>query len=59
LLIDGTLVGAGNLLNGTTIIEALDFDHCASFNIVLERHNVIYANGTPCETLLGPGESPV
>lgn len=58
LLIDGTLVGAGNLLNGTTIIEALDFDHCDSFNIVLERHNVIYANGTPCETLLGPGEEP-
>jgi Hint domain len=56
LLIDGTLVGAGNLLNGTTINEALDFDHFDSFNIVLERHNVIYANGTPCETLLGPGE---
>jgi hypothetical protein len=58
LLIDGTLVGAGNLLNGTTIIEALDFDHCDSFNIVLERHNVIYANGAPCETLLSHGEQP-
>jgi hypothetical protein len=56
LLIDGTLVAAGNLLNGTTIIEPLDFDHFDSFNIVLERHNVIYANGAPCETLLGPGE---
>jgi hypothetical protein len=58
LLIDGTLVAAGNLLNGTTIIEPLDFDDFESFDIVLEQHNVIYANGAPCETLLGPGEQP-
>jgi hypothetical protein len=58
LLIDGTLVAAGNLLNGTTITEPLDFDDFESFNVVLERHNVIYANGAPCETLLGPGEQP-
>lgn len=58
LLIDGTLVAAGNLLNGTTIIEPLDFDDFESFDIVLERHNVIYANGAPCETLLGSGEQP-
>jgi hypothetical protein len=58
LLIDGTLVAAGNLLNGTTIIEPLDFDDFESFDIVLEQHNVIYANGAPCETLLGSGEQP-
>ncbi len=58
LLIDGTLVAAGNLLNGTTIIEPLDFDDFKSFDIVLEQHNVIYANGAPCETLLGSGEQP-
>jgi hypothetical protein len=58
LLIDGTLVAAGNLLNGITITEPLDFDDFESFHIVLERHNVIYANGTPCETLLSPGERP-
>ena len=58
LLIDGTLVAAGNLLNATSIIEPLDFDDFESFDIVLERHNVIYANGAPCETLLGSGEQP-
>jgi len=58
LLIDGTLVAAGNLLNGTTITEPADFDDFESFHIGLERHNVIYANGAPCETLLDPGEQP-
>lgn len=58
LLIDGTLIAAGNLLNGTTIIEPLDFDDFESFDIVLEQHNVIYANAAPCETLLGSGEQP-
>ena len=58
LLIDGTLVAAGNLLNGTTIMELLDFDDFESFNVVLEQHNVIYVNGAPCETLLGPDEQP-
>jgi hypothetical protein len=24
----------------------------------VEHHNVIYASGTPCETLLSPGEQP-
>jgi hypothetical protein len=60
LLIDGTLVAAGNLFNGTTITElaALDFGDFEFFHIGLERHNVIYANGAPCETLLSPGEQP-
>ena len=58
LLIDGRLVAAGNLLNGTTIIELFEFEDFESFNVVLERHNVIYANGAPCETLLGPDEQP-
>jgi hypothetical protein len=58
LLIDGTLVAAGNLLNGTTITEPFDYGDFESFDIVFERHNVIYANGAPCETLLGLGEQP-
>ena len=58
LLIDGMLVAAGDLLNGTTITEPVNFDDFESFNVVLEQHNVIYANGAPCETLLGPGEQP-
>ena len=60
LLIEGTLVAAGNLFNGTTItgLAALDFDDFEFFHLGLERHNVIYANGAPCETLLSPGEQP-
>lgn len=60
LLIDGTLVAAGNLFNGTTItgLAALDFDDFEFFHLGLERHNIIYANGAPCETLLSPGEQP-
>ena len=56
LLIDGTLVAAGNLFNGTTITElaAGDLDDFEFFHVGLERHNVIYANGAPCETLLEP-----
>ena len=60
LLIDGTLVAAGNLLNGITITDltSFDTDDFEFFHIGLDRHNVIYANGTPCETLLSPGEQP-
>ncbi len=60
LLIDGTLVAAGNLFNGTTITElaARDLDDFEFFHVGLERHDVIYANGAPCETLLSPGEQP-
>jgi hypothetical protein len=60
LLIDGTLVAAGNLLNGITITDltSVESDHFEFFHIGLDRHNVIYANGTPCETLLSPGEQP-
>jgi hypothetical protein len=60
VLIDGTLVAAGNLFNGITItgIGALDFDDFEFFHVGLERHDVIYANGAPCETLLSPGEQP-
>ena len=60
LLIDGALVAAGNLFNGTTItwLTTPDFDELEFFHVGLERHDVIYANGTPCETLLSPGEQP-
>ena len=60
VLIDGTLVAAGNLFNGITItgLTAPDFDDFEFFHVGLERHDVIYANGAPCETLLRPGEQP-
>jgi hypothetical protein len=53
LLIDGVLVTAGSLINGTTITvyEPRDLDELEFFHIKLEYHNVIYAAGAPCETL--------
>jgi hypothetical protein len=61
LLIDGVLVTAGSLINGTTITvydphELLELEF---FNIKLERHNAIYAEGAPCETMIDVHESAV
>jgi len=59
LLIDGMLVAAGNLVNDTTITryDAREFDELEFVHIKLERHNVIYAEGAPTETLLEVDES--
>ena len=58
LLIDGVLVPAEMLINGTTIIrdEALEYDELEFFHIKLESHDVIYAEGAPAETLLNVQE---
>jgi Hint domain len=54
LLIDGFLVTAGSLINGTTITlyDAREHNELEFFHITLARHDVIYAEGAPCETLL-------
>jgi Hint domain len=54
LLIDDVLVAAGNLINGTTITryDASELAELEFFHIKLELHDVIYAEGAPCETLL-------
>jgi Hint domain len=61
LLIDGVLVPAEVLINGTTITryEAREFDELEFFHIKLEAHDVIYAEGAPAETLLNVQESAV
>ena len=61
LLIDGVLVPAGDLVNGTTITlyDARELDELEFFHIKLERHNVIYAEGAPCETVMRGDESAV
>jgi hypothetical protein len=61
LLIDGVLVPAEVLINGTTITrhEAREYDELEFFHIKLESHDVIYAEGMPAETLLNVGESAV
>ena len=53
LLIDGVLIPAGNLINGTTIryADSDDRDELAYFHVKLEGHDAVYAEGLPCETL--------
>jgi hypothetical protein len=53
LLIDGVLVTAGTLVNGMTITldDACEINELEFFHIKLEHHNVIYAEGAPCETV--------
>ena len=53
LLIDGVLVPAEALVNGTTITRyEFESDELEFFHIKLESHDVIYAEGAPTETLL-------
>jgi Hint domain len=61
LLIDGVLVPAEMLINGTTITryEASEIDELEYFHIKLESHDVVYAEGVPAETLLNVEESAV
>jgi hypothetical protein len=61
LFIDGVLVTAGDLINGTTITlyDAREDNELEFFHIALARHNVIYAEGIPCETLLNVSKSAV
>ena len=59
LFIDGVLVPAGDLVNGTTITldEADEIDRLDYFHVKLENHGVIDAQGASCETLLSLSES--
>ena len=59
LFIDGVLVPAGSLINDTTITlhDAREFDELEYFHIKLESHDVIFAEGAPCETLLAVKEN--
>ena len=61
LFIDGVLVPAEALINGTTITryEAREYDEMEFFHIKLESHDVVYAEGAPAETLLNVEESAV
>ena len=54
LFIDDVLVPAGDLINGITITRyaADEFDELEYYHIKLEGHDVIYAEGAACETLL-------
>ncbi|MCC6735155.1 MAG: Hint domain-containing protein [Bauldia sp.] len=54
LLLDGKLVPAGSLVNGRTVVldRSADLSVLDYFNIELEAHDVVLAEGTPVETFL-------
>jgi hypothetical protein len=58
LLIDGCLIPAGDLVNETTIVPHRTDGRGALelFHIELDRHDVIEAEGCPCESLLLPAQ---
>ena len=59
IFIEGSLVSIGSLVNGKTIsvYPAAEFEELEFFHIRLETHDVIYAEGATCETLLTVTES--
>jgi hypothetical protein len=61
VLIDDVLVPVCNLINGTTIAlyDARTLDKLEFFHVKLEHHDVIWAEGAPCETLLDVDENAV
>jgi hypothetical protein len=61
LLVDGLLVPACCLINGTTIRrdESCEDDELEFFHIKFESHDAIYAEGAPVETMLNVDEGAV
>jgi hypothetical protein len=53
LYIDGVLIPAVDLINGSTIarVNGIHWREIEYFHFKLERHSVIYAEGAACETL--------
>ncbi len=54
LFLDGVLVPARLLVNGTTIVSEL-VDKVEYFHVELDRHDVILADGAPVETYIDTG----
>lgn len=59
LLIDGVLIPAEHLINGTTIsLDAAEpHDELEFYHLKLASHDVVYAEGAPCESLLRVDET--
>jgi len=52
LYIDGVLVGARSLVNGTTIVQAAAVDEVQYFHVELEAHDIIIAEGAAAESYI-------
>lgn len=57
LYLNGVLVAAGDLLNGATLVTVEpDADVIDYFHVELDRHDVVVAEGAPCDSLLPMAE---
>jgi len=52
MFIDGVLVPAIDLVNGTSITEAVSIEEIAYLHIELAEHDVLLANGAPSESFI-------
>ena len=55
ILVDGCLIPAWRLLNGTSVTQAEAVDSVTYFHVELERHAVLLANGAAVESFLDDG----
>jgi autotransporter passenger strand-loop-strand repeat protein len=53
--LDGVLIPAINLVNGTTIYQEQSTQHVTYHHIELDSHDVLLAEGLPCESYLDTG----
>lgn len=56
--IDGVLVPVSCLVNGATIVQE-KIEHIRYFHVELDAHDVLYADGLPCESYLDDGNRDV
>ncbi|MCY1170809.1 Hint domain protein [compost metagenome] len=54
ILVDGVLVPAGHLVNGATIVQE-EVELVRYFHVELDSHDVLLAEGLPCESYLDDG----
>ena len=52
MFLDGVLVPAGRLVNGTTVVRDRGVERVEYFHIELDTHDVILAEGAPAETFI-------
>jgi len=58
LFLNGVLIPAGNLINGTTVrAVAPEADVVHYLHVELDGHDVLLAEGAPCDSLLATAES--
>lgn len=54
IFVDGVLIPAGLLVNGATIVQE-EVDEIRYYHVELESHDVLLAEGLPCESYLDDG----